>query len=335
MRAMAALPNSLTVAAAKLAAIFADYRTHDGIPQLSGSDVLRWVQQFPKDQVTQTAFLTELAAIYTKSYWRQAEVCSALGSLVRDARLTGPNHVGYWSNIELLEIQPRGSSQSDLNALLRAEVLRQFDVKIGQSVKPNSPALFVDDAIFSGNCIFNCLSPWLASNNRRRVQIVVLDAADGGEFSLQRRLRDATGVEPIVWRFHQTRNMKNAGASADVYRLKAFPSDAASKRFAENRLEGEEPSLLRGAAPNQSDLFSSESARDLVEQMLWEAGLECLGVCPNFPPNARPLGYCSVRGQNKLGFGSLFASYRNCPNNAPIALWAGEPWIPLLRRKTN
>ena len=332
---MAALPNALTVAAAKLAATFADYRIHDGTPQISHSDVLRWVQQFPRDQATQTAFLTELGAIYAKTYWRQAEVCSALGSLVTHIPFTGPDCAAFWSNVELLNIQPRGSSQSDLNVLLRAEVRRQLNVEIGHTMNPTSQALFVDDAIFSGNCIFNCLSNWITSNTGRTVQVVVLDTTDGGKFSLQRRLRDTVGVEPLVWSFRQTKNKRTAGSQADVYRLTAFPTDAASQRFAQVYLKGEEPSLLRGNSPNRSDRFSNEYARSLVEHMLWEAGLQCLEMCPNFPPNARPLGYCSAGGQNKLGFGSLFASYRNCPNNAPIALWAGEPWIPLLRRKTN
>ena len=36
-----------------------------------------------------------------------------------------------------------------------------------------------------------------------------------------------------------------------------------------------------------------------------------------------------------LGFGSLVVTFRNCPNNAPLALWAGDPWYPLFPRRTN
>jgi hypothetical protein len=36
-----------------------------------------------------------------------------------------------------------------------------------------------------------------------------------------------------------------------------------------------------------------------------------------------------------LGFGSLIVTYRNCPNNAPLALWVDHPWYPLFPRTTN
>jgi hypothetical protein len=36
-----------------------------------------------------------------------------------------------------------------------------------------------------------------------------------------------------------------------------------------------------------------------------------------------------------LGFGSTLVTFRNCPNNCPLAFWAGYPWYPLFQRKTN
>ncbi|MCZ2075826.1 MAG: hypothetical protein LC130_12610 [Bryobacterales bacterium] len=50
------------------------------------------------------------------------------------------------------------------------------------------------------------------------------------------------------------------------------------------------------------------------------------------PSNARPLGYAALK---TLGFGATVVTYRNYPNNCPLGLWAGSPWYPLFRRKTN
>jgi hypothetical protein len=36
-----------------------------------------------------------------------------------------------------------------------------------------------------------------------------------------------------------------------------------------------------------------------------------------------------------LGFGSLIVTFRNCPNNAPLAFWVDSPWYPLFPRTTN
>ena len=54
----------------------------------------------------------------------------------------------------------------------------------------------------------------------------------------------------------------------------------------------------------------------------------------------KPLGYSLF----DPGFGSMFVTYRNCPNNCPLALWYGNPeypsnhpfsrWYPLFPRKT-
>src|SRR5205823_14973302 len=55
-------------------------------------------------------------------------------------------------------------------------------------------------------------------------------------------------------------------------------------------------------------------------------------LCPNLKENHWPLGYDVFKC---VGFGSLLVTYRNCPNNCPLVLWAGDPWFPLSPRKTN
>ncbi len=55
-------------------------------------------------------------------------------------------------------------------------------------------------------------------------------------------------------------------------------------------------------------------------------------MCPNLGESQRPLGHTSLEA---LGFGSMIVTFRNCPNNAPLALWVGAPWYPLFPRTTN
>jgi hypothetical protein len=78
----------------------------------------------------------------------------------------------------------------------------------------------------------------------------------------------------------------------------------------------------------------------VLEQALVKAGLKIRSFSAKPKPILRPLGF----GPFGMGFGSLFLSWRNCPNNAPLALWWGgktEPpwhpfnrWYPLVPRKT-
>jgi hypothetical protein len=53
-------------------------------------------------------------------------------------------------------------------------------------------------------------------------------------------------------------------------------------------------------------------------------------------------GYATAKAErvgnmvlSTLGFGSTIVTFRNCPNNAPLAFWAGDPWYPLFPRKIN
>lgn len=88
------------------------------------------------------------------------------------------------------------------------------------------------------------------------------------------------------------------------------------------------------------EIFSSEEGRQLLEREFLRAGVRIRGFCQNPNQIMRPLGFSSFG----VGFGSTIVTYRNCPNNAPLALWWGDPnahhnhpfsrWYPLLQRRT-
>lgn len=84
--------------------------------------------------------------------------------------------------------------------------------------------------------------------------------------------------------------------------------------------------------------FSSEEGRKLLEREFLVAGVKIRGLSQNPKDILRPLGYSPFG----VGFGSMIVTYRNCPNNCPLALWWGDPnatsgpfhWYPLFPRKT-
>lgn len=87
-----------------------------------------------------------------------------------------------------------------------------------------------------------------------------------------------------------------------------------------------------GTSVGPKQFFSSEQGRQLLEQEFLKAGVSVRALCPHLNAYQRPLGNTTMK---TTGFGTMFATYRNCPNNAPLVLWAGDPWHPLLRRVTN
>ena len=78
----------------------------------------------------------------------------------------------------------------------------------------------------------------------------------------------------------------------------------------------------------------------MLERELLLAGMHIRSLSQNPSPALRPLGF----GPFGLGFGSTIVTYRNCPNNTPLALWWGDPqaepahpfarWYPLVQRRT-
>lgn len=100
---------------------------------------------------------------------------------------------------------------------------------------------------------------------------------------------------------------------------------------------GRWPRLRRPDPRCSSRIFSSEQGRHLLEQQFLLAGLRIRAACHQVDEAMRPLGYDVAPG---LGFGATFVTYRNCPNNCPLAWWWGVPsrepsrrWYPLFPRK--
>ena len=93
-----------------------------------------------------------------------------------------------------------------------------------------------------------------------------------------------------------------------------------------------QPHLRTAGQVGGNGIFASDAGRQLLEQEFLKAGVRIREMCPNLGETQRPLGHMTLE---TLGFGSLIVTFRNCPNNAPLALWAGDPWHPLFARTTN
>jgi hypothetical protein len=89
----------------------------------------------------------------------------------------------------------------------------------------------------------------------------------------------------------------------------------------------------------EKNIFSSETNRQILEEEFTLAGIKINNAMSDDLSKRKywkPLGVSSFSG---LGFGALVFSYRNCPNNTPLAFWWGDwnegnIWYPLFQRKT-
>jgi hypothetical protein len=197
--------------------------------------------------------------------------------------------------------------------------------------------VYLDDGLFTGNRILADLRDWLKTEapNEAIIHVIVMALHRGGQYYAQTNLAkvEKETRKKITfhwWRIIELEDRKNHTYDSDVLRPTRIPDDAQTQ--ADAKALKFPPVLRTPGKLGPLKIFSSDEARDLLEQQLLIKGSYIREVCPKLKGPQRPLGNMLLE---TLGFGSTIVAFRNCPNNTPLAFWAGDPWYPLFPRKTN
>jgi hypothetical protein len=320
----------------QIAAAIGDYRAGELAPP-DADHVGRWVSQFDLEE--REPMLRELLHVWDKIYVGAGTAKKFLGGEITNANLTGGDHEAFWCKTEILDIQQHGHSQSDMLSLLKPILKGKTGLNLSDCGGGNS-FLYIDDVLFTGNRIKNDLSQWIAEKApaKATVYVLVMAVHTFGSFTLERDIKAAAqkagkSITLKIFRLLAFENRKFQKDQSDVLWPAALPAGAAMYA------QGATGHVARNPG-GTSKLFSGEAGRSALEQGFLNAGMKIRGFCANPKPILRPLGF----GPFGVGFGSLFLSYRNCPNNAALALWWGDPdappghpfrkWYPLVPRKT-
>jgi hypothetical protein len=197
--------------------------------------------------------------------------------------------------------------------------------------------VYIDDGIFTGNRIRNDFSEWIKTDAPKKatVHIVVMALHLNGrryaQGALNREL-NAAGKEINFkwWRGVEVDDLRDSTYTSDVLRPTNIPDHELTQNYVDNRVH--KPILRSPGNIGTNEFFSSEEGRDILEQEFLKAGVEIRSKSPSLIAYQRPLGNSVLE---TLGFGSLLVTFRNCPNNSPVAFWAGNPWHPLFPRSSN
>jgi len=315
-----------------------DYRTGDW-GGFTTEHVVDWVQQFDND--AHKAILTELDHVLKMTYFSGERVEAFLTGLATNAKLSGDDPEEFWAGAGVLDIQLRGNSQSEM--LTRFDPVLQQEVGLGLDDCQGTSGTFVylDDGVFSGNRVRRDLEKWIAETapEQARVHIIVNALHSNGHYYANDKLRQASHqaqkqIETTWWRAHPIENQRAKKDESQVLWPAAIPDEEDIQEFVEELKNAGYPPQLRlaGQTPTGNGVFSSEEGRAILETEFLRAGVKIRTDCPHLPDNARPLGFTLLR---TLGFGATTVNFRNCPNNCPLAFWAGDPWRPLFPRRTN
>lgn len=325
---------------ASIAGTTADYRA-DELAAPTPEHVNRWVKQFDRD--VQAPLLREMDHVLKQTYFSRKRVRKFLRDLVsKESKLAGAEPCAFWKKSHFLDIQLHGHSQEDLLEIFDKALRSKCGVSIEECGAEDGDFIYLDDAVFSGGRVGGDLCEWLREDapDGAQVHIVVIALHTSGEWLAGQRLKQA-GAEKQVkfnfWRLATFENRKYYKRDSDVLWPSAVPDEALVTEYLEqpHRFPFEPRPAGGELGP-----FSSEEGRQLLEREFLIAGLNIRGFCENPKDIMRPLGF----GPFGLGFGSTILTFRNCPNNCPLALWWGDAeapedhpfskWYPLFPRKT-
>jgi len=313
-----------------------DYRKGE-IETPTPGHIEKWIHQFDGD--IQNRLLVEVEHVLKNTYISKKIVLEFLSSLVKNKKIAGEDTSLYWKTSNFLNIQQGGQSQKDMLQIFD-EVLRTIcGIDVKKCGSSTGDYIYLDDALFTGARARGDLTNWIQSNapSKATVHVIVLAIYEGsywidGEIK-QTAEKASKNIDIHWWRCVQLENRKRYRDQSDVLWPTTLPTDSLTQEYVEMLQKANFPPILRQpGCKSKNEIFSSEEGRNLLEQEMLKAGLKIRAICKNLPEIARPLGFTNLK---TLGFGATIVTYRNCPNNCPLAFWAGDPWHPLFPRKTN
>jgi hypothetical protein len=325
---------------ASIANTMKTYRAGE-IAQPTAMHVERWVGQF--SLASQLPFLREFDHVMKQTFLTKETVSDFLSNLVMNERLVGKDPKAYWARANFLTIQRAGQSQKEMVSLFAAALQQKCGLDLSKCGAVGGDYIYLDDVLFTGGRVATDLQAWIAGKAPANAVVHVILMAfytSGHYYITSKRLKKAIvasgkKVEIHFWRLIEFKNQKNQKDVSDVLWPAVVPADAAVQAYVD--AEKKFPLVMRNAG-GVLGVFSSEAGRQLLESEFLIAGVKIRSLTQSPKDFIRPLGF----GNFGVGFGSLVATYRNCPNNCPLALWWGDPeatsgalhWYPLLSRKT-
>ena len=322
-----------------IAETIADYREGD-VTRRTPKLIERWVCQFPEE--SQDGILTEVDHLLSQTYISRDEMMTFLRSLITHGKFCDNDPKAFWKRATLLDIQQGGNSQREMLTMFGELLNQETGLTLADCGSSGGPLIYLDDGLFGGGRILHDISIWIekAAPAECELRIVVAALHTLGQYYVNKNIEELKKktkkkINLSWWRIHDIENRRYFKDESDVLWPTKVPKGPLTKSYVHYLTEEEPKYKLELRLPGsvgKKKFFSSDRTRILLEQQFLIAGLQIRDMCHNLPETARPLGATLLK---TLGFGSTIVTFRNCPNNCPLALWAGDPWYPLFPRSTN
>ena len=256
----------------------------------------------------------------------------------------GTNPKVYWRRAQLLfNIQQGGNGQKEILGMFGCSVLQEeFAVLVSiKSVSADEDFIHLDDCIGNGQTSMrNDVCNWLQEDTRQNIHGgIITPVLFTGSWWMDGKIKKAAnenGKAVVITKWHpkERENRLAYRNRSDVLWPTSIPDQEVARQYCAYLEELSYPPILRNAGhPGDSGIFKDDAQKILMEKEFLVRGCHIWTEQANLPERLRPLGYNNL---HSLGFGSMFVTYRNCPNNCPLVFWVEQnDFPPLFPRKTN
>lgn len=325
-----------------ISGVIRDYRDGE-FGSLDEEHVSRWNHQFPLQD--RLVVLEETNRILKRTYITKLEFQSFIKSLVVSEKFASNQPRVFWQHASLANIQINGNSQKELVSLVQSEVEKNY----GIAPRINAVSdhhIYIDDFLFSGTRLVTDMRKWISESapSQCHVSIVLMGWYQSGIWYVQRELKKLARennkqITFKYWSSEECRldNRLSTKDNSHVFWPEQNVMEIPSIRTYIQR-QNRDP-VFREFNGIENKIFSIRR-RSQYEAAMLSAGVQILSFCQDPSPVVKPLGYSRFDG---FGFGSTVFSFRNCPNNNPLAFWWGDPtssrshpfsrWYPLMQRR--
>lgn len=327
-----------------------DYRNSDGI-QVTVESILKWAEQFGKDAefmlteinhiLPQTYIPLEIARNWIKSHIETMLSDSNYGSITE-----------FLSETEFLDMQPIGKSQNVILELVDEVLVAEYQHSFKDYVTfPKTNFVYFDDVLASGGTIGGQVIYWLKLKNDGRNENHLRISKDEFRLSIHlfclhtwghsfQKIRISKTFSQALERkikwyrnFEIQNHIKFHGEELNIaIPVKDQPNNAKTYLANLNAEKYEDYAYRPDNLPAKESFFTSPENRIKYEGILLQKGLLIIDMIQGpVSPNIRPLGFINPNYKT-YGLGTHFFTWRNIPNNAPLALWwdvPGHDWHPL------
>lgn len=306
----------------------------------TAAHVDRWVSQF--DANDQLPILEALDPLMQSCFVTKQNVEDFLKDVLADVALAGQNPAAFWQSANFLRVQHNGNSQNEMLTLLGHQLVANYGITLDQCGSANGAYIYLDDILCTGNRVTSDLETWIMDHapDGATLHVILLITHSGSSYHMRQNRIPAIiknsekRIDVNYWRMVDIEKTMYHKNISEVFWPVGLPDDAATQQYANLPPYPFDP---RTPVQHVNRVFGSEAGRQVLENAFLSAGMKIRSHQANPSAILKPLGY----GGFNIGFGCVFTTYRNCPNNAPLALWwgrgdAGGPlqWYPLLPRNT-